>query len=51
MALASVCETCGYHPRDEDCNVVDIGTDADGEPQIPNVLHVICYQCGSEWVE
>ena len=48
MAQASACE-CGYQPRDSDCHIVIVGVDDDGENQ--HVLHVICYSCGSEWVE
>lgn len=56
MALASVCETCGYHPRNSDTNLVDVqqgwSSDDDGyKPIIIQVLHVICYGCGNEWVE
>lgn len=37
---ADACD-CGYRPRVEDCRWI----------QQHEVLHVICYQCGSEWVQ
>ena len=51
MALASVCETCGYHPRNSDTNLVDVQSASDDKTITIQVLHVICYGCGNEWVE
>ena len=51
MALASVCDTCGYHPRNSDTNLVDTQSVQDGKTITIQVLHVICYGCGNEWVE
>ena len=52
MALASVCETCGYHPRNSDTNLVDVrSVQPDDKAITIQVLHVICYGCGNEWVE
>jgi len=35
------CELCGYRPRAKDAHWIDEW----------EVLHVICYDCGHEWVE
>lgn len=44
-----VCK-CGYRPRKSDASKVEVGIDSEtGESTY--VLHVICYDCGSEWVE
>ena len=40
MRKASVCD-CGYQPRNSDCH----------EVVEHDVVHVVCYQCGKEWVE
>jgi len=36
----NACE-CGYHPRESDSLWI---------PEY-KVLHVVCYECGAEWVE
>ena len=41
------CE-CGYHLKKSDCHEVVMH---DGDPNPYVVLHVICYNCGKEWVE
>ena len=40
MWVPTKCD-CGYAPKAADCAWID---DHD-------VLHVICYECGKEWVE
>ena len=37
----TVCEKCGFRPRWSDTNMI---------PE-HGVTHVICYECGHEWVE
>lgn len=41
--------SCGYRPRREDVHIVKMNEDA-GEYEY-TILHVICYNCGKEWVE
>ena len=43
-----VCK-CGYRPRKSDAYEVKMN---EGLPEYEYIiLHVICYNCGSEWVE
>jgi predicted nucleic-acid-binding Zn-ribbon protein len=52
MAQTCVCDKCGYRPRATDQYEVtfDNTSKKNGVDEII-VLHVICYQCGYEWVE
>lgn len=51
MEQDCVCDRCGYRPRAGDRYEVTFdNTTKDGVDEI-SVLHVICYQCGYEWVE
>ena len=48
MAQASACDHCGYHPQLRDRNRVKMNAGTEYEYEI---IHVICYNCGKEWVE
>jgi hypothetical protein len=48
MDNPSACD-CGYRPRKSDCQEVVVDVDDNNKATV--VLHVICYSCGSEWVE
>lgn len=52
MAQDCVCDKCGYRPKVGDRYEVtfDNTSKKNGVDEI-KVLHVICYQCGYEWVE
>ena len=52
MVKASACDRCGYRPRRSDAQVVEVSIPGqDGEEELHKVVHVICYDCGHEWVE
>ena len=42
------CDKCGYHPRESDKHTIVMN---DGTEYSYDIIHVICYQCGYEWVE
>ena len=51
MAQDCVCDKCGYRPKVGDRYEVTFdNTTREGVDEI-KVLHVICYNCGAEWVE
>jgi len=43
-----ICDVCGYHPRLKDAHNVLMH---EGRPDEFEIIHVICYNCGHEWVE
>lgn len=43
------CDRCGYRPRRKDCVSIEVTDPQDGADK--TVVHVICYNCGAEWVE
>jgi hypothetical protein len=47
MEQECACEICGYRPRAGDRRRVEV---ASGDEYVW-VTHVICYDCGAEWVE
>lgn len=52
MALISACDKCGYRPRLEDAHFVEVeGRFSSSENEVQTLCHVICYDCGHEWVE
>lgn len=42
------CDHCGYRPRTRDCFTIKMN---ESEADEYSVVHVICYNCGQEWVE
>ena len=51
MEQDCVCEKCGYRPRAGDRHEVIFDDTTRERVATESVLHVICYQCGYEWVE
>ena len=46
------CDVCGYHPRMKDAHNLTIGTNFSNDcDETQDIVHVICYNCGHEWVE
>jgi DNA-directed RNA polymerase subunit M/transcription elongation factor TFIIS len=52
MVKASACDRCGYRPRTSDAQEIEVSIpDSDDEEELQTIVHVVCYNCGHEWVE